>query len=254
MSDSVCVVCSHLAEKDFLAAVDSFLIVLSLPLPHLSAIAVKALKKCKLASLILNKSPLELPNYINPFLSSYAQEAIEGYDDICSAFKARDITRLKEVITKHTNILNSDQNLGLAKQVMRALKELLLQNLSQAYITVPMQEVCKKLELEDKIAAKKWIVDCVGRGGIRAEIDDSNEMVRFPGLPPSNLAELDGLLGTAFQKMAELSDALRAKHSELLTSSSYISKIASAGKGFPSKGLTPRGHFPSSVEASSLMI
>lgn len=207
--------------------------------------AIKALKKCKLASLILNKSPLELPNYINPFVSTFAQEAIEGYDDICSAFKARDITKLKEAIAKHSNILNSDQNLGLAKQVLRALKELLLQSLSQAYITVPLQEVCNKLKLEDKISTKKWIVDCVGRGGIPAEIDDSNEMVRFPGLPPSNLAELDGVLGTAFQKMAELSDALRTKHAELLTSSSYISKIASAGKGF-SKGLTPRGHLPSS--------
>lgn len=217
----------HIASKDFSSALDALLTVLSLPTPSISLIAVKALKKARLVALVHTQKPLDLPKHTSSAVTNYSNEKLAAYDDLNTLFRTLDLPGLANALDKHYDMLAADQNVGLAKQVLRSLRELQVQRLAQAFLTVELQTVGQALGMTDPADVRKWLLDAVASGKIALQID--GDMVRFQDA--SEPAEdLDATVAAAFVQMASLGEALRNKHANLLTSPAYIVKNTSVGK------------------------
>jgi hypothetical protein len=222
---------SHVAGKEYEEALDSLFTVLSLPTPSLSLIAIKALRKCRLINLIAHKKPLDLPRFVTSAVQSYAHQRSAAYDDLTEHFRHHHLQDMVLAIETHQEALTTDQNLGLAKQALRALQDLSLQRLARAYLTCPLSVLGAALNADDS-RVHKLLIDAVARKQLVAKIE--GDMVRFPIVADTEVigtGHWERLQQSAFREIHSLDQAVREMHKQVLLSPGYFRMNTSVGKG-----------------------
>ncbi|RYG99305.1 hypothetical protein EON65_50410, partial [archaeon] len=218
--------CSHIADKSYAQAIDSFITVMSLPTAGLSLIAVKSYKKARLLHLILHSKPLLLPTYTHPGVLSYSQDKCAGYDDVADRFTHYDVAGLQSVLATALEVFDADQNTGLVRQVLVRLRDAAVQRIADAFSTITFAELSSRLHMpSDQVV--DYLLDMVARRQIIAEIDVQGSMVALsiPSSSAVSVHEANHLLNTSFDQLAELTKVLRERHAELLTSPTYVSRV-----------------------------
>jgi len=225
--------------RDFAGASDSFMQILTTPAQAISAIAKEAFKKARLVSLIETGQALELPKYTpNPVLR-FSKHDLPVYDAIVTQFVAGNEVALRQVIAEGKELLDKDQNTGLAKQVLAALTHTRIRKLTNTYMTRSLESIASSIGgLSSAAEAEAALVRMISSDGIVASIDQSNGMVRFGKsestgghggnnykLTDHMLHELEGhLKGTLI-----LCDRLRDLQKRVLSTNTYVAKISGGG-------------------------
>lgn len=213
----------------FKSAIQYFTLCFSAPTHVLNAIMVEAYKKCVLCSLIEAGEPPRVPKYTAPIVQRQLKATtLVAYHDVSEAFASHKVANLRASLEKHATVLQTDRNLGLAKQCTEALKRRNIYRLTRTYLTLSLANIAENAQLADAAEAEKYVCDMVASGEISAAIDQPQGMVQFnerqerfdsPGAAAVMEQNIDRAIALA-QKLHET-------NIQLATDSNYLSRIAS---------------------------
>jgi COP9 signalosome complex subunit 3 len=136
--------------------------------------------------------------------------------------------------------LDRDNNYGLAKQVLEAWKNRRLSQLSQVYVTLPLQRLAQELLVEDASAATSFLLKSTSTGSSSSsscKINPDTGIVKFED-DSSDGASLDAKkrilnekLGNAILETTVFSNKMRELQKTAITSHQYILKNTSGASG-----------------------
>lgn len=168
-----------------------------------------------------------------------------AYDGIIKAYFDDNPQGLTDVINQYHDELNYDLNIGIAKQVHKALMNRRFKKLSKIYISLSMDQIKDNVGIEDESEVITHLQDLSYSDEVKIQIDDFTKNVRFTtsdissdndvydvnesstnkvDLSSTTLLQLqDGLQTTML-----LSDKVRELRKNVLASSKYIMKMSSS--------------------------
>mmetsp|Transcript_18168 Transcript_18168/g.51685 ORF Transcript_18168/g.51685 Transcript_18168/m.51685 type:complete len:684 (-) Transcript_18168:832-2883(-) len=185
----------HIGLKEYPRAIQFLNLVLCCPGTCVSAIQIDAWKKLVLVHLIEHGEGPQTPKS-SPALSraiapssghhNYRSQSsgavgLSPYNDIIDAFKSKDTVKMARVLSgpSSVDILNRDQNMGLAKQCSAALHRRMIVNLTSTYLTLSLDDIRQRVHLQSVDEAETMVFDMITRGQINAVIDHSSNHVIF---------------------------------------------------------------------------
>mmetsp|Transcript_106700 Transcript_106700/g.188799 ORF Transcript_106700/g.188799 Transcript_106700/m.188799 type:complete len:236 (+) Transcript_106700:3-710(+) len=215
--------------KEFAAAMQLLLVVLTCPASCLSAIQADAYKKFALLSLRVHGELQSLPIYCSHIVQRYAKSP--GYAlDIVEAFKQGDSAQLQRVVEEKAPAIQADHNTGLVKQVVASLRRHKVQMLTKTYLTLSLTEIAKEVGIEESNTqeVEELLFDMISSGEINARIEQTTGNVSFEDdlgesdVGPAMVAKLQGQM----QQILELATRIGAFEQEVVSGEAYIRKTA----------------------------
>jgi len=236
----------RIGVKDFSAAMQLLLVVLTCPASCLSAIQVDAYKKFALVSLCLHGELQALPVYCSHIVQRYTKSP--GYViDISEAFKQGDAAALERVVEEKAAAIQADNNMGLVKQVVASLRHHKVRTLTKTYLTLSIAEIAHELGLAESNTreAEDLLFEMISRGEISARIDQSTGNVAFEDdQDESDVGpEMVEKLQDRMQSILELAQRIGAFEHEVVSSEAYIRKTAALEGGDRSGGVPALGGY-----------
>ncbi|CAL0317392.1 unnamed protein product [Lupinus luteus] len=175
-----------IGQKCFQKALDLLHNVITAPMSTMNAIAVEAYKKYILVSLIRHG---QVSNYILSSLyidiayrriTSFVFLPFEQpYIELARSYGTGKIAELEEYVQTNTNKFESDNNLGLVKQVVSSMYKRNIQRLTQTYLTLSLQDIADTVQLNSPKDAEMHVLQMIQDGEIHATINQKDGMVRF---------------------------------------------------------------------------
>lgn len=183
----------HINTKNYDAALDSLLTVLTTPAEICSTVMLQALKQAKLVSLISTGSPLKLPKYTSMVMKNLAKAPSPLYDKIDSCYSQRDCPALAAAINTNaaTDSLRMDSTYGLAQHCLVACYDTKLSELTNTYMTLSMKDIAAACiasssdtvhpvpSPSDTHSVEQALLRLIKCGGIQAKIDQQGCMAHF---------------------------------------------------------------------------
>lgn len=83
------------------------------------------------------------------------------YHDIATVFAANKPNSLELVLNKHRDVLQRENNWGLAKQVQQALYKKIIQRLTQTFLTLSLHDMSIRVQLPGVTNAEKLVLEMV---------------------------------------------------------------------------------------------
>jgi COP9 signalosome complex subunit 3 len=148
------------AVKQRQRAIESFLNALTAPSDRVSAIQLAAFKEWVLCCLMEMGHVPDLPRYTSRAISSNIDKLCTAYMDLAEAFR-NGVDALKTAMELHAEEFAADKNLGLVKQVLQALIRRKINNLTNTYVTLPLDHIANSVGLESAQEAEKHLVAMV---------------------------------------------------------------------------------------------
>jgi len=219
----------RIGMKEFAAAMQLLLVVLTCPASCLSAIQADAYKKFALLSLRVHGELQSLPIYCSHIVQRYAKSP--GYAlDIVEAFKQGDSAQLQRVVEEKAPAIQADHNTGLVKQVVASLRRHKVQMLTKTYLTLSLTEIAKEVGIEESNTqeVEELLFDMISSGEINARIEQTTGNVSFEDdlgesdVGPAMVAKLQGQM----QQILELATRIGAFEQEVVSGEAYIRKTA----------------------------
>jgi COP9 signalosome complex subunit 3 len=102
------------------AAMESFLLVITAPALVLNSIMVEAYKKWVMCALIHLRTLPQLPKYTATIVQRNTRNCAPAYNELASAFQARDRSKLDKTVASQRAAFTKDGNMGLVKQCVAA--------------------------------------------------------------------------------------------------------------------------------------
>lgn len=169
-----------IGQKQFGKALELLHNVVTAPMSTLNAIAVEAYKKYILVSLIhLGQFSTSFPKYT----SSVAQRNLKNfalpYLELANSYGNGKISELKTFVRINMEKFESDNNLGLMKQVVSSMYKRNIQRLTQTYLTLSLQDIANTVQLRNAKEAEMHVLQMIEDGEIYAAINQKDGMVRF---------------------------------------------------------------------------
>lgn len=250
-------------------ALESLVECITTPAEALSVIMVQALKQAKLISLICHQTPLSLPKYTSAVMLRASKQSLQPYDSIVKSFMDRDALAMKKTIADNFGLLEKDLCCGLAQQVLDALSDHKIRELTRTYKTLSMAEIASKVGFlgeSRSTTAEKEVLRLVGGGELRARIDQQQQVAAF--LDEEEFLAIfhkggddeQDLLRTLGDQMPKFVDEtmavgaqLRSLRTQILSSREYLSKMLSRGNasGMAGMGAAASGGWAMGVESGS---
>ncbi|CAI0456872.1 unnamed protein product [Linum tenue] len=216
-----------IGQKHFQKALELLHNVVTAPMTSINAIAVEAYKKYALVSLIDNGqfSP-GLPKYA----SSSAQRNLKNfcqqpYIELASTYSTGKIAELETFVQKHREKFESDNNLGLVKQVVSSMYKRNIQRLTQTYLTLSLQDIANTVQLNSAKEAEMHVLQMIQDGEIFATINQKDGMVRF--LEDPEQYKSSGVIeriDSSIQRLMTLSKKLTNMDEQMSCDSLYLAK------------------------------
>ncbi|CAE6936987.1 cops3 [Symbiodinium sp. CCMP2592] len=211
--------------REFLKALQLLLVVLTCPATCLSAIQADAYKKYVLLCLKVHGEVKLLPIYTSHILVRYSKSPSYVLD-IAEAFKASDIAGLQRIIEEKQPAIEADQNLGLVKQVLSAMRRHKILTLTKTYLTLSLAEIASEAGIQgDHAEAEAILFDMISENEIQARIDQRTGNVSFEDAENLDMDMMQTLQGKLGQIM-ELSQRISGFEQEVVTSESYVRKTS----------------------------
>lgn len=83
------------------------------------------------------------------------------YHEISTVFATNKPSSLELVLAKHRDVLQRDNNWGLAKQVQESLYKKIIQRLTQTFLTLSLNDMALRVQLPSVLEAEKLVLTMV---------------------------------------------------------------------------------------------
>ncbi|KAJ6979395.1 hypothetical protein NC653_027523 [Populus alba x Populus x berolinensis] len=143
--------------------------VVTAPMSSINAIAVEAFKKYILFS-------TSLPKYTSSAAQRSLKTLCQPYMEIASSYSSGKVSELKTYIQTTMEKFESDNNLGLVKQVISSMYKRNIQRLTQTYWTLSVQDIAKNVQLSRPKEAEMHVLQMIEDGEIYATINQKDGM------------------------------------------------------------------------------
>ncbi|XP_020672830.2 COP9 signalosome complex subunit 3-like, partial [Dendrobium catenatum] len=216
----------NIGLKRFSKALECLHNVVTAPMSTINAIAIEAYKKYILVALIhLGQIP-SLPKYtastVLRSLKSYAQP----YVGLASSYATGKFSELEAFIQTNVEKFQTDNNLGLVKQVLSSLYKRNIQRLTQTYLTLSLQDIANAVHLNTSKEAEMRVLQMIQDGDIFATINQKDGMVSFHEDPEQyKTCEMIDQIDSSIQRLMALSKKLTAIDEHISCDPAYITKI-----------------------------
>ncbi|XP_062195786.1 COP9 signalosome complex subunit 3-like isoform X2 [Phragmites australis] len=216
----------YIGLKKFPKALELLHNAVTAPMSSLNAIAVEAYKKYILVSLIQNGHVPSFPKYT----SSTAQRSLKNhtqiYVDLSTCYGNGRYVELESFILSNAERFQSDNNLGLVKQVLSSMYKRNIQRLTQTYLTLSLEDIARSAQLNTPKEAEMHVLRMIEDGEIHATINQKDGMVSFHEDPEQYKSiEMVEHIDSSIQRLTALSKKLTSIDENISCDPAYLMKI-----------------------------
>lgn len=177
-----------------------------------------------------------------------------AYDSLASAYLKSNPNNLETVLLAEREVLNKDNNYGLAQRLLPAWTKHCCIRLSKTFISLSLNEIMKRLYMKDIQSTEEFILKLVKKNEISVRINLADGIVTFDSefnqnnhsffmnnttnnmnmnnkKDLINNAHLSVVLENCIQNSMELSQRLREMQKNTVTSYKYLMKNSTSGGG-----------------------
>lgn len=225
--------CIYLAIKENEKALYYFEVAVTCPTAAVSHIMLEAFKKYILVGLLVHgdkpKDAVALPKFTSPIVSKYLKQLCHAYTEVETAYHQNSPDGLRNVLTKYREVFETDNNLGLVRQVIEAQTRTNIKRLTKTFVTLSLSDVASRVGLESPARAESEIVEMIRSGSIHATISQQDGMVRFDLNPESYCSpDMLKMVEESVTKAINLDKQVEKLTEKLMLSKVYIRKMAGA--------------------------
>ncbi|KAL5537375.1 hypothetical protein UlMin_045452 [Ulmus minor] len=216
-----------IGQKKFRKALELLHNVVTAPMSSVNAIAVEAYKKFILVSLIHHgQFSTSLPKYTSSVAQRHLKNFCPTYIELAITYGTGKITELETYVQTHTEKFESDNNLGLVKQVVSSMYKRNIQRLTQTYLTLSLQDIATTVQLNSAKEAEMHVLQMIQDGEIYATINQKDGMVRFLEDPEQyKSCEMIEHIDSSIQRIMALSRKLSAMDESIAIDPLYLAKV-----------------------------
>lgn len=102
-----------------------------------------------------------LPKYTSQVVNRLLKPMSAIYHEITTVFATNKPTSLELVLQKHRDVLQRENNWGLAKQVQQSLYKKIIQRLTQTFLTLSLSDMALRVQLPNVVEAEKLVLTMV---------------------------------------------------------------------------------------------
>ncbi|KAJ6302180.1 hypothetical protein OIU77_016300 [Salix suchowensis] len=218
-----------IGQKRFQKALELLHNVVTAPMSSINAIAVEAFKKYVLVSLIYNGQI-----YAGGFEVLFGFHSLtrlflpfeQLYIELANTYSIGKISELETYIQTNREKFDSDNNLGLVKQVVSSMYKRNIQRLTQTYLTLSLQDIANTVQLSSPKEAEMHVLQMIQDGEIYATINQRDGMVRFLEDPEQyKTCEMIEHIDSSIQRIMTLSKKLTAMDELISCDPLYLAKV-----------------------------
>ncbi|ESW23538.1 hypothetical protein PHAVU_004G055700 [Phaseolus vulgaris] len=215
-----------IGQKRFQKALDLLHNVVTAPMSIINAIAVEAYKKYILVSLIRNgQFSTSLPKYSSSAAQRNLKNFCQPYVELANTYGNGKVAELETFVKTNAEKFQSDNNLGLVKQVVSSMYKRNIQRLTQTYLTLSLQDIANTVQLNSAKEAEMHVLQMIQDGEIYATINQKDGMVRFLEDPEQyKTCEMIEHIDSSIQRIMALSRKLTAMDEQISCDQLYLSK------------------------------
>ncbi|WVZ00212.1 hypothetical protein V8G54_026281 [Vigna mungo] len=149
---------------------------------------------------------------------------ISPYVELANTYGNGKIAELEAFVKTNAEKFESDNNLGLVKQVVSSMYKRNIQRLTQTYLTLSLQDIANTVQLNSPKEAEMHVLQMVD-GEIYATINQKDGMVRFLEDPEQyKTCEMIEHIDSSIQRIMALSRKLTAMDEQISCDQLYLSK------------------------------
>ncbi|KAI9204195.1 uncharacterized protein BJ171DRAFT_459553 [Polychytrium aggregatum] len=218
--------------EDYERAARFFEMVVSAPALAVSAIQLEAYQKWVFAALLRSGRLPTLPKYTSIAVSRAIRNMCTGYIEFGTAYESLNAARIEIEFSKAQDIFAKHNNLGLAKLCVAALTGKAIQQLTDTYLTLSLEDISKSVGLgwsdssSDPGAAEHFLLRMIEDGEIFAAISHADGgMVSFQDSPETyDTAETMDNLHRNISEIDVLNQVLSRLERDIVLSREYVNK------------------------------
>ncbi|KAL5724767.1 hypothetical protein ACHQM5_007987 [Ranunculus cassubicifolius] len=212
--------------KSYRKAIELLYSVVTAPKAASNAIAIEAHKKYILVSLIHSGKFLNnIPKHAQIVQSRNAKSLCQHYYDLGEVYCTGSVSELESFLELNKDKFQSENNLGLAKQVVSSLYKRNIQKLTQAYLTLSLQDIANRVQLNTPKEAEIHVLQMIQDGEIFATINQKDGMVNFHEDPEQyKTCEVMEQIDMSIQRMLALSKKFNAVDENMSCDPAYLGK------------------------------
>lgn len=216
----------YLAMKHYESAFFFFQVCVTTPSLAVSHIMLEAYKKYVLVSLYLHEKIVPLPKYTSNVVSRFLKPMSGPYTELAESFASHDPDQLRAIANKHQTVFQTDNNVGMVKQVIASLSRKRIQKLTKTFLTLSLSDMATRVKLRDASEAETYLLEMIEDGTIFATIDQQAGMVSFHDNPeryntPMMLKKID----TDMHKCILLNQRLQEMDNDLQMNKQYVQRV-----------------------------
>ncbi|ELT89416.1 hypothetical protein CAPTEDRAFT_130389 [Capitella teleta] len=216
----------YLALKKLDRALYFFEIAVTTPSMAVSHIMLESYKKYLLVALILHGKIPSLPKYTSHVVVKYIKPLVQPYNDLATAYATNQPTELRNMVTKHQDIYNRDNNMGLVKQCVTSIFKKNIQRLTKTFMTLSLTDMANRVQLAGPREAEKYVLHMIEDGEIFATINQRDGMVSFHDNPEKfNSVGMFLKIDEEIQKCISLDAKLRDMDREISVNPHFVMKV-----------------------------
>jgi len=121
---------------------------------------VEAFKKYLIVSLMVHGKLEALPKW-STRMQTQLQLHTPQYVELKDAFESNDAEKLAAKMAEHNEVFTKDNNMGLVKQTLAAMKRQRVKKLTLTYLTLSLADIAEKTGLESQQVAEATVLDMV---------------------------------------------------------------------------------------------
>uniref|UniRef100_A0A0D3GVU0 COP9 signalosome complex subunit 3 n=1 Tax=Oryza barthii TaxID=65489 RepID=A0A0D3GVU0_9ORYZ len=215
----------YIGLKKFTIALDFLHNAVTAPMSSLNAIAVEAYKKYILVSLIQNGQVPSFPKYTSSTAQRNLKNHAQVYVDLSTCYSKGNYSELEEYIQLNAEKFQSDNNLGLVKQVLSSMYKRNIQRLTQTYLTLSLEDIASSVQLKTPKEAEMHVLRMIEDGEIHATINQKDGMVSFHEDPEQyKSCEMVEHIDSSIQRLMALSKKLSSIDENISCDPAYLMK------------------------------
>jgi COP9 signalosome complex subunit 3 len=227
--------CIYTALKRFERAFYMFEIAVTCPTAAVSHIMLEAYKKYQLVGLLVHgdkpksfKENLALPKYTSPIVGKFLKPLCSAYHELVTAYyNSNNSSELSSTVSKYTELLNADNNMGLVQQVVASQTRTNIRRLTRTFITLSLADLASRVGLSSPQEVEKELVGMIEAGSIHATISQQDGMVRFDTNPESySSPKMLQLLEEEVRLAMMLDKQVTQLEEDMMVSPAYVKKMA----------------------------
>ncbi|PWA57555.1 proteasome component (PCI) domain protein [Artemisia annua] len=216
-----------IGQKRFAKALELFHNVVTAPMSTLNAIAVEAYKKYILVSLIhLRQFSASFPKYTSPAAQRNLKSFVTPYIELANSYSTGNITELQVFVQANQQKFESENNLGLVKQVVSSMYKRNIQRLTQTYLTLSLEDIANTAQITTPKEAEMHVLQMIEDGEIYATINQKDGMVRFLEDPEQyKTCGMIENIDSSIERIMKLSKKLTKMDEKMSCDPVYLSRV-----------------------------